>query len=252
VIEANLNLAFEEVSPAFKKEITKSCYINMAMTLLQIMENPQMTHEKLQSMVTFKNKEAIDQAIREGKKIILVSSHYGNWELLGLAISALVVPTTSVSKKLNNPHFDQHLTTAREALNLNMVEKKGAVKFLMNALRDNRAISLLIDQNTHENDGILVDFFGHPARQSPSTSFLARKFDAIIFPAFITTDDYEHYTITFEDPIIVDKTDNKEEDIQKASQKQSDIMENIIRKNPKPWFWCHRRWRNTHEHLYEK
>jgi len=80
---------------------------------------------------------------------------------------------------------------------------------------------------------------------------LARRFDALIIPAFITTDDHLHYTITFYEAIKTEKTEDKDKDILVSVQKQAKITEEIIRERPEEWFWLHQRWKNQFEEYYQ-
>jgi len=133
---------------------------------------------------------------------------------------------------------------------INAFAKVGADATLESVLKNNRMLGLLVDQNTSENEGILVDFFGKPVRHTPSAAILARRFDALIIPAFITTEDHHHYEITFYEPIITKKSEDKERDIFESVQEQARITEEIIRKKPEEWFWLHKRWKNKFEEYY--
>jgi KDO2-lipid IV(A) lauroyltransferase len=122
---------------------------------------------------------------------------------------------------------------------------------MITVLKNNRMLGLLVDQNTSKNEGILVDFFGKSVRHTPSAAILARRFDALIIPAFITTDDYSDYKITFYEPIKTEKTEDKDKDILDSVQKQAKITEDIIREKPEAWFWLHKRWKNQFEECYK-
>ncbi|PTB86169.1 hypothetical protein C9925_02265 [cyanobacterium G8-9] len=86
-------------------------------------------------------------------------------------------------------------------------------------------------------------FFAKKATHTPLASILSRKFGLDLIPAYISTEDYEEYTVKIYEPIKSLKTDNQEEDLAILTQLQADIMEDVIRSNPKQWFWMHRRWK---------
>ncbi|MEA1915900.1 MAG: lipid A biosynthesis lauroyl acyltransferase [Campylobacterota bacterium] len=251
VVNINLDIAFNNsLSQEKKDEIAASCYKNLLMNFLHIIEAKRLTNEDILKKVTFVNKDVFDQL--SSKQFILSTAHYGNWELLGVAVG-LHVPQRSnaVFKKLNNSYFNEYLKSSREKFGLKMIEKRGALKYLTKALKNGEGLALLVDQNTNERDGIPINMFSKQAYQSASTSLLARKYDAPIIPTFITTEDYETYTITFHNPIFVDKTDNQEADILKATQMQADILQEVIKQEPKGWFWCHKRWKTGNAGLYD-
>ena len=91
---------------------------------------------------------------------------------------------------------------------------------------------------------------GKSIRQTSTPAYLARKFDAAIIPVTMRTDDEENYTLMLFDEIKVQKTDNIEQDIQNATQLQADWLTSLITKEPKFWFWLHRRWKNDHPEIY--
>jgi len=112
-------------------------------------------------------------------------------------------------------------------------------------------VGLLVDQNTSDKEGKLINFFAKLARHTPSATLIARKTGTPIIPVFMTADDYKNYNITFYEPIITDKTENSEEDIKKSVQEQANITQKVIEAKPDEWFWLHRRWKNQYEELYK-
>ena len=252
IAQVNLDLAYgNTLSREEKRHIIKAAYLNIGLLLVDFIENQGISQEALLEKVTFKNEEILLQARKEGRKIILITAHYGNWELLPLSIAARFGPLTGVGRKLDSPAMDAILNNNRQQFNIEMLNKKGAMKSMIQVLKNGRMLGLLVDQNTSRNEGLLVDFFGKPVRHTPSAAILARRFDALIIPAFITTDDHLHYTITFYEAIKTEKTEDKDKDILVSVQKQAKITEEIIRERPEEWFWLHQRWKNQFEEYYQ-
>ncbi len=252
IIKTNLDFAYgKNLSNEEKKRVEKKCYKNLVYFLADFIKNQGITKEELSKKVSFKNREILDNAIKNRENIILITAHYGNWELVPLSLAAFFAPITGVGRALKGKTLNDILKRNREQFDIKMLDKQGAMKGMIKALKQNRLLGLLIDQNTSEKEGVLVDFFGKKARQTHSTALLARKMDAIIIPAFITTDDYKNYQITFYDKITVEKSDNIDNDIHKATQEQANIIEKIIRKKPDEWFWFHKKWKNIYEEIYK-
>jgi len=97
-----------------------------------------------------------------------------------------------------------------------------------------------------------VKFFGKDARQTAAPAFLARKYDALVIPLFMTDAESDKKVVTFYEPIEVDHTDDAVADILKATQAQADLLERVIKEDPKQWFWCHRRWKTEHPEIYQR
>ncbi|MEA3523766.1 MAG: lipid A biosynthesis lauroyl acyltransferase [Campylobacterota bacterium] len=252
VILQNLHFALgHDLGEKKEEEISRYCYENLLLSMLQVMENRYLSKEEIADLVTIHNQHITDKALRSGRPIIFVSAHYGNWELGAAAVSSLITPTTAIYKKFTNPYFDRYLIESRSIQNMLMVEKKGAVRHLTKAIKNRRAIMLMIDQNTSKRDGISIDFFGKSARQSAAPAFLARKYNGIIIPILMVTKDDKDFTVMISEPIEVAQSEDSQKDILEATQKQSNILEAMIRKNPKLWFWCHRRWKTEHPEIYK-
>lgn len=248
----NLDLAYEDrMSDEEKTRIIKKCYKNLLYNLRDFVENQGISRKKLLEKVIIHNQEIYEKFKSRGKNIIFQTAHYGNWELLSLAIGARYGLLWVVGRNLDSPRMNQILQKNREQFNVHMLEKKGAIRGLLRGLKDGNNIGLLVDQNTTEKDGILIDFFGKRARHTPSAALMARKTGAVILPTFITTKDYQTYDITFYEPIVTHRSEDHDRDIKQSVQAQADITQKVIEEKPDEWFWLHRRWKNQYEELYQ-
>lgn len=249
IIQANLNFAFgDELSLHEKKEIEEYCYKNLALNLLQVMENKRNTTKGLSKQITFENREMVDLYLSQNRPIIFISAHHGNWEIGAASLAALITPITSIYKGLDNDAFNPYLLEARTRHRLNLVEKNGAIKHLARALKNGECVSLLIDQSSNVKSGVKVNFFNHPTYHTSAAAQLSRKYNAPIIALYIDTNDEKNYTIRFVEPIEV--TGDDEQAIIDATQRQVDDLEKVIRDNPKFWFWCHKRWKSEFNEIY--
>lgn len=249
IIQENLAFAFnDQLSLDEKADIERYCYRNLALNFLQVMENRRNSTEDLAQKVTFENHDKVDAILAEGRGIIFISAHFGNWEIGASALSALITPVTSIYKKLDRSEFNPYLLEARVRHGMEMVEKEGALKHLTRALKRQKSVSLMIDQASNARYGAAVNFFGHTTYHASTSAILSHKYNAPIVPLYIMTHDEEHFTIRFEEPIEV--TAGDETAIIEATQRQVETLERIIRANPKFWFWCHKRWKGEFPELY--
>ncbi len=248
----NLDFAFNNtLSKKRKKEIVKRCYKNLVYNLADFIKNQGISKEELLEKVEVKNEHFIKEAIKRKEKIIFITAHYGNWELTGLFVGAFYGPLTIVGRRLDSKVMDKILTKNREQFDIKLVDKMGAMRSLIKDMKEGRRIGLLVDQNTATNEGELIKFFDKEARHTPAAALLARKFDALIIPVFIETDDFKKYRLTFYEPIKTKKSQNQKEDILQSIQAQADITEKVIKKRPEEWFWFHKRWKNRYEEIYK-
>jgi KDO2-lipid IV(A) lauroyltransferase len=252
IIQINLDIAFgDSLNNREKKEIGIHAFVNLLDTTLGIIRRDGIERDEVIKNISFEGMEIVKKQQDEGKKIIFVTGHQGNWELLSQAIAIKFDLTlVGVGRELDSKLMDRVLKENREQFNVEMVYKKGAMKGCIRALSKRKAVGILVDQSLKLSQSININFFDKPATHTPLASILSRKFGIDLIPAFISTDNYIDYHIKIYEPIKTIKTDNQEDDLAKLTQAQADIMEQVIRENPKQWFWMHKRWKRLNEELY--
>ncbi len=252
--KANLDLAFGDTMPEEeKKRILRQTYKNMLFNLADFVKNQGIDRESLLKKVRFEGEEHLQEAKAMGKPIIFIAAHYGNWELTSLAAAARLDNGVSiVGRPLESKVMDEILKKNREQFNIRIISKYGALRPLMQAIKEGRNIGLLVDQSVKPHEGIDIEFFGHKATHVPTAAILARKFDLPILPIFITTKDHRHYTLTFHPIINTPKTEDMDADIRQSVEAQAKVTEEVIRKKPDEWFWQHRRWKIYYPEIYKR
>jgi len=247
----NLDYAFDnKMSESQKDKITRYSFKNLMFNFLHLLELRHISKEELSKKITVENIEAVQRVHDEGRAVIYVTSHYCSWELGGASIGAFIEPIAAVYKKLKNSTYQEWLLEARSSFGNTNLEKSNVVKPLIRLIRNSKASGILIDTNINKKEGLVVKFMGKEIRQTSTPAYLARKFNAAIIPVTIRTDDEENYKLMLFDEIPVEKTDDEEADILKATQLQADWLTKIITDEPKFWFWLHRRWKNDKPEIY--
>ena len=253
IVRQNLNFAFDgKMSDKEITSITKYSFKNLLFNFLHLMEMRKMSKDELSQKVTVQNAEAVQKVHKEGRAVIYVTTHYCSWELGGASLGAFIEPLAAVYKKMQDSTYEEWLLKSRASFGNTNLEKSNVVKPLIRLIKQGKASGLLIDTNINPKEGLMVNFMGKSIRQTSTPAFLARKFDAAIIPVTMRTDDEENYTLMIFDEIPVQKTDDVDADIQNATQLQADWLTELITKEPKFWFWLHRRWKNDHPEIYKK
>jgi len=253
IIRANLKFVYnDKATEEFISDVTKYQFRLLALNFLQTIESRYYSIEEIAKNVTFENDEVVKKAIQEKRPIIFVTAHYGAWELGGNLLSALYTPILIIYKKMKNPYFEEYLLSSRAKWKMSYAERHGATKAILKTLKKGGATAILIDTNIRKKDGIKVEFLGHQVTQIKTTAYFARKLNAALIPSLIHTKDDKHYTIKFYNEIIPPKTDNEEEDIKASVQMQTEWLSKEIFKEPKPWFWLHRRFKEDYPEIYKK
>lgn len=232
-----------------KYAIIKESYRTLIYNLYEFIENQTLDLEGFEKKITVENEKYILDALKNNRKIILITAHYGNWELGGSFIALKYHPTTVVGRLLNNKYLNEELLKARNSHNSEMLPTNQAGKGLIKALKDGRITGLVIDQ--HNSAGIDVEFLGRRVKITDSVARLSSKFDAVILPVFFTMDSFGKYTAKFYTPI--EPGDFKgENQILELTKKQADVMSEHILSKPDQWFWHHKRFKAYNKEIYEK
>jgi len=252
IIKANLDFVFEnQLSNERIKEIQKYTYFNMLQWVRSVIENSSVTADEIKQNVSIQNREIIDNLLKENKKVIIISAHYGNLEMLGAYLNRFVSPMVQVARKSNFDLLDNYLTKSRERSGAKIVYKEGALRHLIKAIMKNKVVSLIIDQNITPKDSVEVELLGKKVNQTISATILARKFGAYIVPVAIFNEDNFRYNIKVYDAIAPIKTDDVDSDNKKLTQLQADALSKIIHEDPKQWFWAHKRFKGHNKEIYE-
>lgn len=248
--KANLDFVYgNKISEDEKYRIIKESYRTLIYNLYEFIENQTLDLSGFEKKITVENEQYITDALKNNRKIILITAHYGNWEYGNTFIPLKYGPTTMVGRPLNNSYLNDELDTTRTRNNTQMLSSSEAGRGLVKALKQGRTLGLVIDQ--HNTAGIDVQFLGHKVKQTDSTSRLAVKFDAMILPVFFTMDEFGQYTAKFYEPIEPADYDG-EDQIIRLTQKQADVMGEHILSRPEQWFWHHKRFKYYHNEIYEK
>jgi KDO2-lipid IV(A) lauroyltransferase len=226
------------------KKIGRRAYKNIGKSMVEYSLFPSLSEKKISKLVEFEGAENFDEALKRGKGAILVTGHFGSWELMGAAICRRGYPVDFLVGEQHNILVDNLMNDYRKSMGIGIIKMGAAAKGVIKALKNNRFVAMLSDQDAG-NDGTVVDFFDHPASTPKGPAAFALKMDAPIILGFIIRRNKEKQKIIIEKPIFIEKSENKEDDIRKLTQAYSSVLEHYIRKYPDHWFWPHRRWKST-------
>ena len=230
-----------------KKErikIGRRAYQNFAKSMVEYSLLPSWNNNRMSQIIEFEGTENFDKALEKGKGAIIVAGHFGSWELMGAATSQKGYPIDFLVGEQHNLLVDNLMNDYRRSAGIGIIKMGVAAKGIIKALKENRFIAMLSDQDAG-NDGTVVDFFNRPASTPKGPAAFALKMDAPLIMAFIIRENNKKQRIIIEKPIFVEKSADKEADIEKLTQAYTSRLEKYIRRYPDHWFWPHRRWKST-------
>src|SRR5690606_15960101 len=252
IARANIDLVFKDsLTKSRKEEIIYNSYKSLCFNMYEHIENQRVNKEILFSKANILNKEIIEKAFKDNRKIIYITAHYGGWEITLPYIAMMFGEIAVVNRRMDNPHIQKKYEIARSKNRITMLEKKSAAKGMLTAFKENKSIAVVIDQ--HIGSGIDIEFLGQKVKATDSTARVALKFDAIIIPIFTVNNGFRDWTIEVQEPIDVKTYEFKSEDkIKELTQIQNDIVSNQILKKPDFWLWQHKRFKAYNDEIYKK
>jgi Kdo2-lipid IVA lauroyltransferase/acyltransferase len=239
----NLRRAYPEKSIDEIEAIAKGVYRHIAIVTAELFEMPYITRETLHEWVDVEGIENVEAALAEGKGVLSIVAHFGNWELMTVAVPLMIRPMQIIYRPLDSPVLDNLLGWSRTKHGNSLIPKGKSGKKIIRLLRENNPIGILSDQNVDKNEGAFVDFFGRPACTSVGTAVLAMQSGAPVIPAFMPRMPDGRYRLIILPAVEITRTDDYESDIVVNTQRFTKVVEEMVRRYPDQWFWIHQRWK---------
>ena len=209
---------------------------------MEFMQLPRMSPKTLHQLVTFEGQEHIDKALAQGRGAIILTAHFGNWELLGAKILASGYTIRGITRQLRSQRLEAIVSSYREKVGWQGIDRDRAVREVLRCLNRNELIAILADVDTRTR-GIFVDFFGRPAYTPYSPVAFALKTGAAILPTFIIRQSDDSHRAIVEPPLPLQQSGKKEADLLVNTQRFTKVIESYIRRYPEQWIWMHERWK---------
>lgn len=244
VVLKNLDIAFPERDKKWKLSIGKASLQSIGRVLTEFPKLPEYKEKKILTDIF----ELEGEELLKGKSgKIIVSAHFGNWEMTGARIAFKHKELIALAYRVKNKKLNQLITDIRNKAGIKIIYHDQPLKDFINALKEGKTISFLVDQNALRHRGVFVDFFGLPASTVTFPAKLAIKFDVPIFFAYSFFDDE---TKTYRGAIKrldFSKTGKNEEDIKNLTQLYTKEIEKVVKEYPDQYFWIHKRWKTRPE-----
>ena len=242
----NLRCAFPEKDMEELILIAKGVYRNLAITAAEFFSMPSITRENLHEWVEMEGQEHFEAGIAQGKGLLTIIAHFGNWELMPVTVPLLIKflkPSYIVYRPLDSPVLDNMVEHVRTINGNEMIRKGGSGKRIMELLKENHSIAILSDQNVAAQEGVFVDFFGRPACTGVGLAVLALRSGAPVLPMFMARQKSGKYKFILKPLVEISQTGDYERDLIENTQRFTKVVEDVVREYPDQWFWIHQRWK---------
>jgi lauroyl/myristoyl acyltransferase len=212
----------------------REVFRNQVKNYFDLFRVPRLRPADLEGRLTVHGLEHIDQALTAGKGVILVSGHFGNFDIVGQILAFRSYHVTIVAEHLQPEPLYQYICRLRASQGLRLIPVDGSLKAIFKALRRNELVALAADRDVTES-GIVVDFFGAPAQLPDGYAQLARRTGARIVLGFSARCPDNTYFAYVEPPLEAEVTGDRERDVRVTVEKVVALMERYLREHPEQW-----------------
>ncbi len=248
VISENIALSFPEKGDKEIQRIVQGFYRHFADLLVEIFQNFTISRSQIKKLVKFENPELLDALYEKGKSVVIATSHYGNWEMLAVAIGDLAKHQHhAIYKPLNSEFYDKKMKEAREKLGLTMFPMAETFKYFKKKHESPIAIFFASDQwPSNPKRAYWTKFLGRETPVLMGVEQYAKLFDWPVVYCEMNKVKRGYYSVKFE---LITETPQKLENGE-IMNLYGEKLETTIRTKPEYWLWSHRRWKRTKEEVF--
>jgi Kdo2-lipid IVA lauroyltransferase/acyltransferase len=244
----NLMMAMPELGDLRRQAIIKGEVLNLGRLLGEFSQFPKITPDNINKFVVYEGLENYLKAAERGQGVLLLTGHFGAWELCAFAHGMYGHHLSFLVRPLDNPLLDRMINRYREMSGNRTIGKTNAVRPVLEALRRDRGVGLLIDVNTFTDQGVFCDFFGIPACSSTGLAVFALRTGAPVVPGFLIWDDeLKKHRLRFDPEVPLVRTGDFKEEVRLNTAKFTKVVEQYARRYPDQWLWIHKRWNTRPE-----
>ena len=182
--------------------------------------------------------------MQEGKGMLIVAAHYGDFEISGYLLGLFDFNVYSIARPLDNKYMSKYLYGIRERAGQKMIDKKGASEMMDKLIAEGATLCFIADQDAGRK-GIFVDFFGRKASTYKSIGLLAITQDIPIAVAYSRrVDNRFYFEIGFNRIIFPEEWADKDNPLEWVTAEYTKAIEDFVREDPSQYWWLHRRWKH--------
>ena len=238
VARRNLELAYPQKSAAQRESIIDEVFVSLARLIWTFARLPQINASNLDKWIRYDGLEHFLEAKQHGLGVLFATAHLGNWELSAFAHALMTEPMDIVVRPLDNAGLDRFVEGRRQLSGNRIIGKWDAARPILRGLAANRAVGVLMDQNTTLSEGVFVDFFGTTACANVAFVKIAARTGARVIPGFaLWSEQEQRYILKFYPAVPMTG------DAAIDTQSLHSVLEQVIREHPGQWLWLHRRWK---------
>jgi KDO2-lipid IV(A) lauroyltransferase len=240
---ANIARAFPALPATDRRRLARRASQHLGMTMVELPRLLAAPLDATLARIELEGVEHLDDAMRAHGRVLILTAHLGNWEILCAAHRLTPYGLSVVVRALDAPWLDMVAARLRRRTGVELIDKRGALRAVLDALRRGRMVGILMDQNAARREGVFVNFFGHPASTSRSIALLAVRTGAPVVPVFAYRSARGGHRVVIRPTLGPPTSNDAEAAIVELTARCTTEIERAIRETPEQWLWSHDRWR---------
>jgi KDO2-lipid IV(A) lauroyltransferase len=238
----NLRAAYPEANEAWRKEILGKLYEHIAWSVAEYFALQKNPKEVLHWFSPGKGVDLLDDYAARKKGLIVLTAHWGNWELLAGWLVGRGYPLHSIVRRHDDPAMEEMIEAHRRRVGLITISKNEHMKKVVNLLQKGAFVGILADQKASPVEGITVPFFGIPSLTYVGAAALGLLAGVPVVPVASWRKAPFRHEVVADAPLCVPQGMPRRESIVKMTEEANLRIEKFVRQHPEQWLWLHRRW----------
>lgn len=240
----NLRASFPEKDAHWIAKTGRRSFEQIAMLGVDCLLTPKLAHtHNWKRYARFRNVERAKWLMQEGRGLIMVTGHYGNFEITGYLLGLFGFKIYSVARALDNKYLDSYIRAIRERKGQKIIDKRGAARLMSQASEEGATFGLIADQDAGYK-GIFVDFFGRKASTYKSIALTAITKDMPVVVGYSRrVGNRFFFDIGINRIIFPEEWAAQEDPVTWVTAEYTAAIEAFVREDPGQYWWVHRRWK---------
>ena len=241
----NLRASFPDKSEEWLRQTGRRSFEQIAMLAIDVIFTPRLVKKcNWRDYSTYKNVERAKWLMKEGKGLLMVGGHYGNFEIIGYLLGLFGFDVYSIARPLDNRFINDYLYGVRRRVGQKIIDKKGASELMDRIVSDGATLAFIADQDAGKK-GIFVDFFGRKASTYKSIGLLALTYNIPIAVGYgRRTGNRFFFEMGISRIIFPEEWADKDDPLKWVTAEYTRALEEFIREDPSQYWWLHRRWKH--------
>ena len=248
VVMKNLRRVFGNALPEGElRHLAQAYYAHFIQFLSEIFRLPWMSAKRKRTMIRIENMEVAERTHALGKGMLLLTGHFGNWEVATVAGIGQFEQFKGlfhfVRRPLKPALLNHYVTWRFRRAGFGTIAKRGSLDTILDLLNQQRVVVFVYDQHATGREGVVADFLGHPANTFKSLAIIAMNTGAPVVPVASWREPDGTHVLRFEEPLTLTDHENTNEAIRLNTRIFNTSLERIVLRHPEQWIWMHQRWK---------